>query len=82
MNGKEEKVFDALEWPALLNFPKGTLFNRVNVHVLPCPKQGGAACREPLGLETCRRAHVESLGAERPLGRMSGPYIKYGARLY
>ena len=25
--------------------------------------------REPLGLETCRRAQVESLGAERPQGR-------------
>jgi hypothetical protein len=35
-DGKDEKVFDALEWPALLNFPKGTLFNRVNCHVYPC----------------------------------------------
>jgi hypothetical protein len=42
-------------------------------------KQGGQACREPFGLETCRRAsrprargrkaHVESLRAERPPGR-------------
>jgi hypothetical protein len=30
---------------------------------------GGQACRKPLGRETCRRAHVESLGAERPPGR-------------
>jgi len=29
------------------------------------------ACREPLGRETCRRAHVESLGAEWPPGRTS-----------
>jgi hypothetical protein len=29
----------------------------------------GQACREPFGLETCRRAHVESLRAERPPGR-------------
>jgi hypothetical protein len=29
-------------------------------------------CREPLGLETCRRAQVESLGAERPQGRAIG----------
>ena len=35
-DGKQEKVFDALEWPALLNFPKGTLFNRVSGHVCLC----------------------------------------------
>jgi hypothetical protein len=29
-------------------------------------------CREPLGLEICRRAQVESLGAERPQGRAIG----------
>ena len=33
-------------------------------------------CREPLGLETCRRAHVESLGAERPPGRPTRRIIK------
>jgi len=32
-------------------------------------------CREPLGLETCRRAQVESLGAERPISRTSGTRI-------
>ena len=29
-------------------------------------------CREPLGLETCRRAQVESLEVERPQGRAIG----------
>ena len=33
---------------------------------------GPITCREPLGRETCRRAHVESLGAEWPPGRTSG----------
>jgi len=32
-DGKKENIFDDPEWPALLNFPKGTLFNRVNGHV-------------------------------------------------
>jgi hypothetical protein len=32
-------------------------------------EHNGQACREPFGLETCRRAHVESLRAERPPGR-------------
>ena len=36
---------------------------------------GPVTCREPLGLEICRRAQVESLGAERPLGRTSGTRI-------
>jgi len=39
-DGKQEKVFDALECPALLNFPKGTLFNRVNGRVFSRTKQG------------------------------------------
>jgi len=59
-DGKQEKVFDALEWPALLNFPKGTLFNRASGHacpcvsarrqVLPCPEQRGAGRLRHSGL--------------------------------